>query len=269
MDTGPHSSFESLVSEIERVGYAAGDVRHVLLSHIHLDHAGAAWKFADQKSTVFVHPKGYRHLSDPSRLMASAATIFTDKMDRLWGTMKPIDDDHLRAVDDGQTITVGGCSFKALFTPGHARHHVAWRFEDSIFCGDVAGVRLPQGPILAPCPPPDLDFEAWQQSIRLLRQENPAALRLSHFGVVEQPERHLSALSSQLQSWKDWCDRQETTDAAGKESFAAGCERLIRSAFLDYGGDSKLFEEKYEIVNPIYMSVMGMAHYRSSSPQRG
>src|SRR5690554_5577927 len=169
VETGPESTWPQLESGINRLGYQISDIHHVLLSHIHFDHAGAAWKMAAAGARVYVHPLGLPHLASPERLWQSAAKIYGDDMDRLWGEMRPIPTNRLQEVQHGEKLELEGLDFKALHTPGHAIHHIAWQLGEVLFTGDVAGVKINKGPVVPPCPPPDINIEAWKESIAMLK----------------------------------------------------------------------------------------------------
>src|SRR5215211_2697895 len=141
-DTGPESTFDNITIALSELGFAAKDVRHVFLSHIHFDHGGAAWRLAELGATVYVHPRGAPHLLDPSRLVESAARIFGAEMQILWGRVAPVPDERLRVLEDGATVSVGGTEVRAVATPGHASHHHVYHWDDIVFGGDIAGVRL-------------------------------------------------------------------------------------------------------------------------------
>src|SRR6478672_2418341 len=157
----------------------------VVLSHIHLDHAGAAWRFAELGAAIHVHPRGARHLIDPSRLMESATRIFGDEMGRLWGEMRPIPHDKVCVAEDGGAVQVGRYEVRALATPGHASHHNVYHWDDDLFGGDVAGVRLDGGPPVPPFVPPELHIESWLESIARMRALGATRLYLPHFGLME------------------------------------------------------------------------------------
>ena len=133
VETGPFSVYAELKAGIEDRGFRAGDIGQVLLTHIHLDHAGAAWAFAADGADIYVHPLGAAHLEDPSRLMSSARRIYREEMDRLWGDMRAIDPARLKIVDHAAGINFGTQRWRAWHTPGHAVHHIAWQLEDVIF----------------------------------------------------------------------------------------------------------------------------------------
>src|SRR3979411_2140465 len=145
-DTGPESTFENILAELGRIGAEAREVRHVFLSHIHFDHAGAAWRFAELGATIYVHPRGAPHLLDPTKLVQSATRIFGDDMERLWGRFAPVPAERLRRWKDGELVRIDSLEIRAIETPGHARHHHIYQWENSVFGGDIAGVRLGNGP---------------------------------------------------------------------------------------------------------------------------
>src|SRR4051812_29424094 len=149
-DCGPESTFENISAELRKIGFAPADVAHVFLSHIHFDHAGAAWRFAELGATVYVHPRGAPHLLDPTRLVESATRIFGEQMEKLWGRIAPVPAERLRVLNDGDVVRVAEFEIRAIATPGHATHHHVYHWDDIVFGGDVAGVRLGNG---APIPP--------------------------------------------------------------------------------------------------------------------
>src|SRR5690606_24270805 len=173
VETGPESTWMQLEEGINKLGYQVEDIKHVLLSHIHFDHAGAAWKLADAGAAIYVHPLGLPHLASPERLWNSAAQIYGEDMNRLWGKMKPIPEGQLIEARHGENLIVGEIEFTALHTPGHAIHHIAWQLGEVVFTGDVAGVKIDKGPVVPPCPPPDSHLENWKTSITVLRQIQP------------------------------------------------------------------------------------------------
>jgi glyoxylase-like metal-dependent hydrolase (beta-lactamase superfamily II) len=194
IETGPGSTLPALLAGIEAAGFAPEDIGEVFVTHIHLDHAGAAGWWARQGATIHVHPQGARHLVDPSRLMDSARMVYGDAMESLWGEMLPAPAERVREVMDLEVITASGLEIMALDTPGHARHHHCFAIGGTIFTGDVAGVRLPgcdyQSVTSAP---PQFDPVAYEASIDRLLRLDPERLYLTHFGVVEEPESHLEA----------------------------------------------------------------------------
>jgi len=216
VDPGPASSVEALLHAL------GGRVpRAILLTHIHLDHAGATGLLARRwpSAEVWVHERGARHLADPSRLVASATRIYGDAMQRLWGEVVPVPEARLRVLTGGERD--GG--FRVAPTPGHAVHHVSYLHEESgvAFTGDVAGVRVGRGPVFPPTPPPDIDLEAWRASIDVLEAWAPQALGLTHFGVHHDVAAHLAALRESLETWGEKARRVD----------AAAYERDVTAAF--------------------------------------
>jgi glyoxylase-like metal-dependent hydrolase (beta-lactamase superfamily II) len=196
VDCGPESTLHNLYSELERV--EARDLRYLLLTHIHLDHAGAAGRLARELGlTVFVHTKGAKHLVDPTRLLASAKQIFGDRMTEIWGHIEPVQ--NLEILNGGERLELCNLEFEALYTPGHAVHHLAFQLEDAIFAGDVAGVRIGNQSPVPPTPPPDINLEHWRTSIELLKSRAAKTLYIAHFGRFDDVSEHLERLSENLE----------------------------------------------------------------------
>ncbi len=259
IESGPETTFDSLIKEISSLGFDWRDVKHLLLSHIHFDHAGAAWKFARNGTKVYVHPAGLPHLQNPEKLWNSAAMIYGDDMDRLWGKMESIDENLLVAVDDGDSILIGNSAFRVLYTPGHAVHHNAYQLEEIIFTGDAAGVKIENGPVVPPCPPPDINVELWKDSIRKMKELNPEAIYLTHYGRFENPGKHFEELELILDDWASWMKPHFDANQSPEE---------ITSQFIQYtknqlldAGVSEDNAQKYEYANPSWMSVAGLLRY--------
>ena len=168
-DTGPESTFDNVAAALKKIGFAPNEVRHVFLSHIHFDHAGAAWRFAEGGATIYVHPRGAPHLIDPAKLVESATRIFGADMERLWGRVAPVPKERVTILQDNDVVSVGRLDIRAIATPGHASHHHVYHWNDNVFGGDIAGVRLGSGPPIPPFVPPELEVEAWLESIRKIR----------------------------------------------------------------------------------------------------
>ena len=165
IESGPGSTLPGLEKGLAENGFTFADITDVLLTHIHLDHAGAAGWLADQGARIHVHEVGSPHMLNPERLLASAARIYGDMMDHLWGEFLAVPEDKLNILVDGDQIEIEGLVFKAIDTPGHAYHHMAYIFEDICFSGDVGGIRLPGPPFLRlPTPPPEFHIESWRNS---------------------------------------------------------------------------------------------------------
>lgn len=266
-ETGPHSAYPRLLEGLAEKGYQPADLAGVFPTHIHLDHGGASWALAREGATIYVHPMGYKHLLDPSKLMESARRIYLDKMDSLWGDMQAIAPENLSIVEDGQEFSFGKVRVRAIHTPGHAVHHIAWQVEGQIICGDVAGVKIDGGPVIPPCPPPDIHIGDWKNSIRRLRQAKPETLWLTHFGPIRKPEAHLDELEAQLDHYANWI----------KPYFDAGEAPDVITAQLQQMADQELVEygiqgediARYDFANPVWMSVAGLMRYWKKQAERG
>jgi glyoxylase-like metal-dependent hydrolase (beta-lactamase superfamily II) len=197
IDPGPTSCVPALLE-------ALGDVRPraLLLTHIHLDHAGASGSLVElwPDLEVYVHERGARHMADPSRLLESARRLYGADMDRLWGDFVPVPESQLRVLKGGETL-LGG-RFEVAYTPGHASHHVSYLHAGTAFVGDVGGVRIPPSElIIPPTPPPDIDVEAWHESIALVRSWQPERLAMTHFGGYDDVSAQLDELDARLDEW--------------------------------------------------------------------
>lgn len=221
VDPGPAASLHGLLA-------ALGDteVHRILLTHIHLDHAGATGVLCRRfpEAEVWVHRIGAPHVVDPAKLVASATRLYGDDMERLWGEIAPVPEERLRVLDGGEAID----GYQVAYTPGHASHHVAYFHEASgtALCGDVAGVRIGDGPLIAPTPPPDIDVPAWHASLDVLAAWRPTGLALTHFGTFTDVEEHLARLHDELDESLERAERlgEEAYRAQMDERFAAATE---------------------------------------------
>ena len=198
-DCGPASCFETLGARLAERGLAVSDVRHLLLSHIHLDHAGATGVLVREHPGLQVHVSevGAPHLVDPSKLISSAARLYGDALEPLWGEIVPV---------PGENVHVAGARVVGLEcfpAPGHASHHVCYVGPDgTLYAGDAAGVRItPHRSVLPPTPPPDLDVEAWHETVAEIRRRQPERIALIHFGAFDDVDRHLDELERRLDGW--------------------------------------------------------------------
>ena len=265
IESGPYSTFQFLKEALAKHGYKPSDVKHVLLSHIHFDHAGAAWAFAKTGAKIYLHPFGAGHMHDPSKLVASATMIYGDQMDQLWGKMEGIAEENLKQMDHLEKVTIGEHSFMALHTPGHAKHHIAWEWGRTVFTGDVAGVKIGDGPVVPPCPPPDINIEDWKNSIDLILERNPEKLVLTHFGERTNVAEHMNALKEMLDDWANWIKpRWENGESA--ESLTPLFMGYTNDQLQAYGV-SKEGLKLYEAANPAWMSVAGLMRYWSKKLQ--
>jgi glyoxylase-like metal-dependent hydrolase (beta-lactamase superfamily II) len=206
IDPGPTSTLDELNAQLALGGLSLADVEAILLTHIHLDHAGACGTIVRQYPDIpiYVHERGAKHLIDPEKLLASATRLYGAAMDRLWGAFEKVPAANIRALAGGETITAGGHTLQTAYTPGHASHHIAYYDATSriAFVGDVAGVSIPPAHLIVPpTPPPDIDVEAWEQSVEQILAWQPEALFLTHFGLKSNPAIHLQELMERLRLW--------------------------------------------------------------------
>jgi glyoxylase-like metal-dependent hydrolase (beta-lactamase superfamily II) len=263
VECGPHSTFAQLKQGVEALGFSLADVRQLFLSHIHFDHAGAAWALAENGTTVYVHPRGLPHMASPEKLYGSARQIYGEQMDMLWGAMQPIAEGQLYAPQHGEILDAGGIAMTAWYTPGHAVHHIAWQLgtgeEAVLFAGDVAGVRIVEGVVVPPCPPPDINIEDWQQSIQLMRELPVETLMLTHYGVVGHKQKHLNLLEKMLLEWAAWMRpyaEKRIPEPEIHEPFTAYVNNMLRANGVDDHG-----LQQYNVANPAFMSVTGLMRY--------
>ena len=259
VETGPFSTFPSMEEGLDKLGYKTSDIQHVLLSHIHFDHAGAAWVFAENGATIYLHPVGVAHMHDPSKLVASATRIYGDMMDELWGKMEGIPKENLKVMAHKESVTIGDETFTAIHTPGHAKHHIAWEWNKSIFAGDVAGARILNGPVVPPCPPPDINIENWISSIDLILSRNPEKLVLTHFGERTDVNEHMQSLKKILTDWSVWVKNKWEEGLTSEE---------MVPLFMNYTNDQLKSHgvpdeglRQYEAANPAWMSIAGLVRY--------
>jgi glyoxylase-like metal-dependent hydrolase (beta-lactamase superfamily II) len=195
IDPGPTSCLAALESGLADLGRRLDDIRTILLTHIHLDHAGATGTLLHRlpHAVVYVHDRGAPHMIDPAKLLASATRLYGANMDRFWGEFKPVPPDRLHALHGGERIDVAGRTFEVKYTPGHASHHVSYFDTTSgiAYVGDTGGIRVVGDYIKAPTPPPDIDLELWEQSLQQIERWTPQALVLTHFGRVDDVTTHL------------------------------------------------------------------------------
>jgi glyoxylase-like metal-dependent hydrolase (beta-lactamase superfamily II) len=203
IDPGPSSTLPTFRRELAAAGIGIGDLTTLLLTHIHLDHAGAAGTLVREnpRIRVYVHEKGAPHMADPAKLLASATRLYGDAMDRLWGEFAPVPREAMTVLSGGERIEAGGRTLDVAYTPGHASHHVSYLSADSgiAFVGDVAGIKImPTGFVLPPTPPPDIDLEHWSGSLDMIESWRPDTLFLTHFGPSSPSSPHVAELRDHL-----------------------------------------------------------------------
>lgn len=260
IETGPGSTLPALEAALSAEGLSPRDVTHVLVTHIHLDHAGAAGWLAKQGAQVYVHPNGAPHLINPEKLIASATRIYGDRMDQLWGEILPVAEDQLTVPQDAEEIVIGNLRFLPVNTPGHAEHHYSYVFEDICFCGDVGGVRIPGYVYLrAPMPPPELHFGRWRESIARLKSLKFQRIAPTHFGIFDDAAWQLDEMDKTLVEVEQWLEIVMGNDPSIDE---------LREAFtmwMQEQGQLKNLSEDvvraYALANPVAMSADGLMRY--------
>jgi len=229
VDPGPTSTLPTLRQRLAEHDLAVADLDAVLLTHIHLDHAGASGSLVREKPSlpVYVHKNGAPHMSDPSKLIASAYRLWGERLDFLFGAMVAVPADNLRILEGGETLEFGSRKLEVVYTPGHASHHVSYfdQLDGVAFVGDTTGVRIDDGPYILPAtPPPDIDLSLWDKSFEEILRRRPKRLFLTHYGFANDPATHVATIRERLHRW---CDRAEqilsgtTNDATALEQFLA------------------------------------------------
>lgn len=198
-------------------------------------------------------------LQDPGKLLSSAQRIYGAAMERLWGRLEPIAPERLVAMEDGQIFRLGGVALEAIHTPGHAVHHITFRVEDGLFTGDVGGVRIGAGPVIPPFPPPDIDLEAWLESIARMRARQPRFIYPTHFGIKADGADHLDSLEENLQRISAWVGAK-VQGGVTEEALVPLFEIFMHDLLADCGLPESVIRD-YECADPAFMSVYGLARY--------
>ncbi len=259
VESGPGSTLQHLLAGLAKCGLGTADIAGIIVTHIHLDHAGAAGWWTQQGVPVYVHQLGAPHLIDPSRLLASAGRIYGDNMDSLWGEMLPAVPKLVHALADGDVMEIAGMTFIARETPGHANHHHAIQINDVVFAGDVAGVRVGGVWTDLPAPPPEFDLEKWLKSLHKLRQLPIGQLYLTHFGVVEDAAAHLDEFEARLRASANLIRKFVKANLSREEMIRAYRDWIRKEASA--AGIPAEFLKQNEKAIAVDMSVDGMARY--------
>lgn len=250
VDCGPSSCLGALEEGLAVHGLGVEDLRHLVLTHIHLDHAGAAGVLVRRNPSLRVHVSGIGapHLVDPSRLERSARRLYGDDFDRMWGELAPVPEENVDVI--GQRVL----GLDAWPTPGHASHHVSFLADDgTCFSGDATGVRIAPATVIAPVsPPPDIDLEAWERTLDSIAERSPTRLCLPHFGEVEDPAPHIAETKRRLREWA-----QRVRDGATEEEFVREAEGELAAA-----ADPET-AAAYTRAGPLWQSYAGLARYWS------
>jgi len=263
IDPGPSSTLPALRAGLAQAGIAVADINTILLTHIHLDHAGATGTLVRENPAirVHVHEKGAPHMIDPSKLIASATRLWGDEMDRLWGEMRPVPAENLAILHGGERVAAGGRDLSVAYTPGHASHHVSYFSGDTgiAFVGDTAGVRLQAGRfIMPPTPPPDIDLEAWRHSFERINAWRPETLFITHFGPFGPAAGHLTEMADRLELTSGLARaslERQGTDEDREAWFTEEIRRELRRRM------SESEAQAYEVAGRFDLSWRGLARY--------
>jgi glyoxylase-like metal-dependent hydrolase (beta-lactamase superfamily II) len=263
VDPGPGSTLATLRERLRSHGIGVADLDAILLTHIHLDHAGATGSLVREnpRLAVYVHELGAPHMRDPSKLLASAARLWPDTLHQLFGETLPVPAENLRILQGGETLKLGARKLDVVYTPGHASHHVSY-FDDAegvAFVGDTTGVRIDNGPYILPAtPPPDIDLGIWDKSMDTILARRPARLCLTHFGYSDNPAAHVAEFRKRLHRWAEVaaeCLRSAPNEASALETFVARSRREMQERL----GDAEA--EHHAFTAGLNLSFLGLARY--------
>jgi glyoxylase-like metal-dependent hydrolase (beta-lactamase superfamily II) len=263
VDPGPSVTLPTLRAKLLALGIPISEISSLLLTHIHLDHAGATGSLVREnpRIQVHVHERGAPHLADPTKLLSSAKRLYGEAMDRMWGEFLAVPEENLHVLKGGERLRVGNREIEALYTPGHASHHVSY-FDSSdgtVFVGDTAGLRLANRPLVLPVtPPPDIDLELWEASLRQIEARSPKRLFLTHFGFADRLDWHFAEFRRRQRLWAERVRESLGRDDGDEDRMAA----FVRSAIEDFRG--VLTGEEcvpYERISGLELSWQGLARY--------
>lgn len=267
VETGPTTSVHAVLEGLAALGIGAGDLAHIVVTHIHLDHAGGAGALAPHfpRATVWVHERGAPHLADPKKLVASAARIYGEEaLHALFGPVEPIPQGRLRSLTNGDTVPLGNRSIEAVYTPGHASHHVCLLDDatQSVFVGDALGVFLPDVRILRPAtPPPEFDLELAVESIGRVAERRPSRLLFSHFGPADDVTELCRLATERIRGWADIVEQALTETADVVEVVRILKERTAGEMDPASGPDLGRVQDRYEVLSSYEMNALGLMRY--------
>jgi len=264
IDPGPTTSLEALRRGLAARGRSLGDVDVILLTHIHLDHAGATGTILRDhpRITVYVHERGAPHVVDPARLLKSAAQLYGDDMARLWGEVAPVPTANVRVLRGGERVEAAGEPLLVAYTPGHASHHVSYLDEGTgtALVGDTAGIRIgPPAFVLPPTPPPDINLEDWQASLQAIDAWRPARLFLTHFGVFGGTDAHLAEVRESLAAQAELARAVREMPASGDEARMEEFRRRLSEWMAGRVGDE--WADLYSRAVPLEHCWLGLSRY--------
>lgn len=263
VDPGPGSTLATLRKELHAHGLSVGDIETLLLTHIHLDHAGATGALVREnpRLAVYVHKLGAPHMIDPSKLLASAARLWPSDLQQLFGEALSVPAENLRILEGGETIAFGPRKIEVAYTPGHASHHVSYfeNLEGVAFVGDTTGIRIEGHSYVMPAtPPPDIDLQLWDSSFATILERKPKQLFLTHFGFSEHPAEHIAQFRERLHRWMDTTEnilQKAKSDAAALESFLS----TMRAEIAAHLPPEEV--EQYILTAGLNLSFLGLARH--------
>jgi glyoxylase-like metal-dependent hydrolase (beta-lactamase superfamily II) len=263
VDPGPGSTLETLRQQLRARGIGVGDLNAILLTHVHLDHAGATGALARENPhlAAYVHKNGAKHMIDPSKLLASAQRLWPNDLQRLFGETLPVPEENARILDGGETLTLGSRQVEVVYTPGHASHHVSYfdKTEGVAFVGDTTGVRIEGNSYAMPAtPPPDIDLGIWDESFAAILERKPSRLFLTHFGYSDNPSEHILLFRERLHRWAALAEeilRTAASESAAMDSFMSATKAEISQHLPDEEA------EHYAFSAGLNLSFLGLARY--------
>jgi glyoxylase-like metal-dependent hydrolase (beta-lactamase superfamily II) len=263
IDPGPESTYTTLRERLRARGLSVAELDAILLTHIHLDHAGASGSLVRENSrlVVYVHSLGAPHMIDPSRLVASAQRLWPDTLHQLFGETLPVPKKNLRLLEGGETLTLGTRKLDVAYTPGHASHHVSYfdPAEGTAFVGDTTGIRIDDGPYILPAtPPPDISLEIWENSFATILARKPSRLFLTHFGYATEPAAHIDTFRERLHRWADLAGeilRSATDETEAKQRFVERTQAEMQAQLGPEEADHHAFTAGLDL------SFLGLARY--------
>lgn len=263
IDPGPGSTLETLREQLRQHGLTVADLDAILLTHIHLDHAGATGALVKEnpRLAVYVHSKGATHMVDPSKLLDSATRLWGAELPRLFGETIPVPWENLRILEGGESLKMGTRELAVAYTPGHASHHVSYfdEREGLAFVGDTAGIRIQNGAYILPAtPPPDINLELWDASFATILARRPARLFLTHFGYAENPPEHIAEFRERLHGWAELAGqalRDSPGESAASQNFVIAARGEMVSKLSAAAADH------YSFTAGLDLSFLGLARY--------
>lgn len=263
IDPGPESTYAKLREGLASRGLSVRQLDAVLLTHIHLDHAGVSGSLVrdNPRITVYVHQLGASHMIDPGKLLASAVRLWPDTLHELFGDTLPVPKENLRVLEGGETLTLGSRKLEVAYTPGHASHHVSYfdAAEGVAFVGDTTGIRIENARYILPAtPPPDINLEIWENSFAAILSRRPVRLFLTHFGYSDNPAEHIAEFRQRLQRWAELageCLHSASSQSEAKEAFTA----RARSEMQRVLGSEEA--EHHAFTAGLDLSFLGLARY--------